>query len=151
MTINRYSSRTHQLDQIMLAGHLEGAKRYHRIAGYFTSSLFEIAAEYLDSIEEIKIVCNSQVQAEDIKIARVQEAKLLGRFNSQAVEIDSLLNRPRYQRLHEFLERRPGAIRVAPDDFCGFVHGKAGVIWKNDGSRVGFMGSMNETGSPFYI
>ena len=61
MTIKRYSSRTHQLDQIMLASHLKGAKRYHRIAGYFTSSLFEIAAEYLGSIEEIKIVCNSQI------------------------------------------------------------------------------------------
>ncbi len=145
MTINRYSSRTHQLDQVMLARHLKDAKRYHRIAGYFTSSLFEIAVEYLDKVEDVKIVCNSQVTAEDIKIARIQEAKLLGRLNSQAAEIDSLLNKPRYQWLQAFLEQRPDAVRVAPDDFCGFVHGKAGVIWKNDGTRIGFMGSVNET------
>jgi len=143
--IQRYSSRTHRLDQTMLAAHLKDAKKYHRIAGYFTSSLFEIAAEALDDIEDIRIVCNSDVRAEDIKIARVQEAKLLGRLNSQAVEIDSLLNKARYQWLFDFLTRHPDAIRVAPDEFCGFVHGKAGVIWKNDGSRIGFIGSMNET------
>jgi len=37
---------------------------------------------------------------------------------------------------------------VAPDEFCGFEYGKAGVIWKNDGSGAGFIGSMNEVGEP---
>ncbi|WP_291321133.1 phospholipase D-like domain-containing anti-phage protein [Desulfonatronospira sp.] len=145
--IQRYSSRTHRLDQTMLARHLQNATRYYRIAGYFTSSLFEIAAEHLEGVPDVRIVCNSDVRAEDIKIARVREASLLGRLNSQAVEVDSLLNKPRYQWLYEFLTRHPDAIRVAPDEFCGFVHGKAGVIWKKDGSRLGFIGSMNETRS----
>ena len=143
--INRYSSRTHQLDRTMLAKHLKDAQKYHRIAGYFTSSLFEIAAEHLEGIDDVRIVCNSDVRAEDIRIARVQEAKLLGRLNNQAVEVDALLNKPRYQWLYDFLNKHPDAIRVAPDEFCGFVHGKAGVIWKSDGSRIGFIGSMNET------
>jgi superfamily II DNA or RNA helicase len=143
--IRRYSSRTHRLDRTMLARHLKNANRYHRIAGYFTSSLFEVAAEDLEGIDDVRIVCNSDVRAEDIKIARVREAKLLGRLNSQAVEIDALLNKPRYQWLYDFLTRHPDAIRVAPDEFCGFVHGKAGVIWKKDGARIGFIGSMNET------
>jgi hypothetical protein len=145
--IHRYSSRTHHLDRTILARHLKDAARYHRIAGYFTSSLFEIAAEDLEGVDDVRIVCNSDVQAADIKIARVREAKLLGRLNSQAVEVDALLNKPRYQWLYDFLTRHPDAIRVAPDEFCGFVHGKAGVIWKKDGSRVGFIGSMNETRS----
>ncbi|MFO8089808.1 MAG: hypothetical protein R6U13_08235, partial [Desulfatiglandaceae bacterium] len=72
--IHRYSSRTHRLDRTMLARHLKNANRYHRIAGYFTSSLFEIAAEGLEGIDDVRIVCNSDVRAEDIKIARVQEA-----------------------------------------------------------------------------
>ncbi|MFZ9738608.1 MAG: phospholipase D-like domain-containing anti-phage protein [Prochlorotrichaceae cyanobacterium] len=143
--IQRYSSRTHHLDQTVLTQYLKQAKRYHRIAGYFTSSLFEIAGEYLDSIEEVQIVCNSDVRSEDIKIAKIQESKLLGRLNNLPVEAESLLNRPRYQWLYQFLDQHPNAIKVAPDDICGFVHGKAGVIELKDGRRIGFMGSMNET------
>jgi hypothetical protein len=143
--IQRYSSRTHRIDHSVLVEHLKGAKRYHRIAGYFTSSLFEIAGEYLEGIEEVKIVCNSDVRAEDIRVAKVQEAKLLGRLNSLPIEAETLLNRPRYQWLYNFLNQHPQAIRVAPDNICGFVHGKAGVIEKADGTRIGFIGSMNET------
>ncbi|MDW8479219.1 MAG: helicase-related protein [Xanthomonadales bacterium] len=36
---------------------------------------------------------------------------------------------------------------MAPDDICGFVHGKAGVITLADGRKLGFIGSMNETKS----
>ncbi|MBE9176755.1 helicase [Synechocystis salina LEGE 06155] len=144
-SIHRYSSRTHRIDHSVLVEHLKGAKRYHRIAGYFTSSLFEIAGEYLENIEEVKIVCNSDVRAEDIRVAKVQEAKLLGRLNNVPIEAETLLNRPRYQWLYDFLNQHPDAIRVAPDNYCGFVHGKAGVIEKRDGSRIGFIGSMNET------
>ncbi|MEO0846711.1 MAG: phospholipase D-like domain-containing protein, partial [Cyanobacteria bacterium J06648_1] len=143
--IERFSSRTHPLDKTVLTEYLKQARRYHRIAGYFTSSLFEVAKEHLEGIEEVKIVCNSDVRSEDIKIAKVQESKLLGRLNSMPVEAESLLNRPRYQWLYRFLENHPNAIRVAPDDFCGFVHGKAGVIELRDGCRIGFIGSMNET------
>lgn len=144
-SIQRYSSRTHRLDQTVLTEYLKQAKRYHRIAGYFTSSLFEIAGEHLDGIEDVRIVCNSDVRSEDIKVAKIQESKLLGRLNSLPVEAESLLNRPRYKWLYQFLDKHPNAIKVAPDDFCGFVHGKAGVIELHDGRRIGFMGSMNET------
>ena len=32
-----------------------------------------------------------------------------------------------------------------PNDVFGLIHGKAGVITKNDGKKIAFMGSMNET------
>jgi len=70
--IQRFSSRTHRLDQTVLTQYLKQAKRYHRIAGYFTSSLFEIAGEHLDGIEDVRIVCNSDVRSEDIKVAKIQ-------------------------------------------------------------------------------
>ena len=143
--IQRFSSRTQRLDHTVLTDYLKAARRYHRIAGYFTSSLFEIAGEYLEGIDEVKIVSNSDVRSEDVKVAKVCESKLLGRLNSLPVEAESLLNKPRYQWLYQFLGSHPSAIRVAPDDFCGFVHGKAGVIELRDGRRIGFMGSMNET------
>jgi elongation factor P hydroxylase len=47
MSIRRVSSRTHRLDRSVLAEHLLDARSYLRIAGYFTSSLFEITHEWL--------------------------------------------------------------------------------------------------------
>src|SRR3546814_868103 len=55
------------------------------------------------------------------------------------------MKRGGYERLAEFLSKRGQVIRVAPDNVCGVVHGKAGVIDLADGRKVGFIGSMNET------
>lgn len=143
--IRRLSSRTHRLDETFLAEHLRDARSYRRIAGYFTSSLFEIAHEWLDSVEDVRIVCNVDLAPEDLKIAQLREARMLGRWNERSIEAESLRHRERYRRLDAFLERRGQVIRVAPDSVCGFVHGKAGVIEKADGRKLGFIGSMNET------
>ncbi len=145
MTIRRLSSRTDRLDQSFLAEQLQGARSYRRIAGYFTSSLFEIAHEWLEAIPDVRIVCNVDLSPEDLKVAQLREARMLGRWNERSIEAESLLNRERYQRLDAFLAKRGQVIRVAPDSVCGFVHGKAGVIERADGRKVGFIGSMNET------
>lgn len=147
MGIRRFSSRTHRLDASFLMQHLVGAKSYKRIAGYFTSSLFEIAGEALEQIPEVKIVCNVDIQPDDLKVAQLRESKMLGRWNEHGLEAEALLNRERYRRLDAFLQKHGSAVRVAPDDICGFVHGKAGVITLADGRRLGFIGSMNETRS----
>jgi len=145
VAIRRFSSRTCRLDQSFLAEQLQGARSYRRIAGYFTSSLFEVAHEWLESVADVRIVCNVDLAPEDLKIAQLREARMLGRWNERSIEAESLLNRERYQRLDAFLAKRGQVIRVAPDSICGFVHGKAGVIERSDGRKLGFMGSMNET------
>lgn len=147
MTLRRFSSRTHRLDQSFLAEQLKDAKSYRRIAGYFTSSLFEIAHEWLEAIPDVKIVCNVDIHPDDLKVAQCLEAKMLGRWNANAIEAEALLNRDRYRRLDAFLQQHGQVIRVAPDSVCGFLHGKAGVIERADGRKVGFIGSMNETRS----
>ncbi|MEN8129904.1 MAG: SNF2-related protein, partial [Pseudomonadota bacterium] len=147
MTIRRFSSRTYQLDKTFLLDHLKGARSYKRIAGYFTSSLFEVANEWIEEIPEVKIVCNVDIQPDDLKVAQLREAKMIGRWNENAIEAEALLNRSRYRRLDQFLVTHGQVIRVAPDSICGFLHGKAGVIMLADGSKVGFIGSMNETSS----
>ena len=43
--LKRHSSRRNRLDQAVLNQRLEGAVSYDRIAGYFRSSLFEVAGE----------------------------------------------------------------------------------------------------------
>ncbi|MBK1718769.1 phospholipase D-like domain-containing anti-phage protein [Thiocystis violacea] len=145
MAIRRFSSRVQRLDQSFLAEQLQGARSYRRIAGYFTSSLFEIAHEWLESIPDVRIVCNVDLSPEDLKVAQLREARMLGRWNERSIEAESLLNRERYQRLDAFLAQRGQVIRVAPDSLCGFLHGKAGVIERSDGRKLGFIGSMNET------
>ncbi len=145
MTIRRFSSRTHRLDHSFLLEHLKGARSYKRIAGYFTSSLFEVANELLEEIPEVKIVCNVDIHPDDLRVAQLREAKMLGRWNERALEAEALLNRDRYRRLDAFLQKHGHAVRVAPDSVCGFLHGKAGVIELADGRKLGFIGSMNET------
>lgn len=147
MTIRRFSSRTNQLDKSFLLDHLKGARSYKRIAGYFTSSLFEVAHEWIDEIPEVRIVCNVDIHPDDLKVAQLRESKMIGRWNESGIEAEALLNRARYRRLDEFLAKRGQVIRVAPDSICGFLHGKAGVIEVADGRKVGFIGSMNETSS----
>ena len=147
MSIRRLSSRTHRLDSSFLLQHLQGARSYRRIAGYFTSSLFEVANELLESIPEVKIVCNVDIHPDDLKVAQLRETKMVGRWNDRALEAEALLNRDRYRRLDAFLAKHGQAVRVAPDSICGFLHGKAGVIELADGRKLGFVGSMNETSS----
>lgn len=147
MAIRRFSSRTDPLDTSFLMQYLVGARSYKRIAGYFTSSLFEVSGEALNDIPEVRIVCNVDIHPNDLKVAQLRESKLLGRWNEHALEAEALLHRQRYRLLDAFLAKHDGAVRVAPDEVCGFVHGKAGVIALADGRRVGFMGSMNETRS----
>ncbi|MEZ8394604.1 phospholipase D-like domain-containing anti-phage protein [Vibrio cyclitrophicus] len=147
MAIRRFSSRTHRLDSSFLLEHLKGARSYKRIAGYFTSSLFEVAHELIEEIPDVKIVCNVDIHPDDLKIAQLRESKMIGRWNEQDIETEALLNRDRYRRLDSFLAKHGQVIRVAPDSVCGFLHGKAGVIECADGRKLGFMGSMNETSS----
>ncbi|MFA5664701.1 phospholipase D-like domain-containing anti-phage protein [Castellaniella sp.] len=147
MSIRRFSSRAHPLDASFLMQHLVGARSYKRIAGYFTSSLFEVAGEALEHIPEVQIVCNVDIHPDDLRVAQLRESKMLGRWNEHGLEAEALLNRERYRRLDSFLAKHGQAVRIAPDDVCGFVHGKAGVITLADGRRLGFIGSMNETRS----
>jgi len=64
--------------------HLANARSYKRIAGYFTSSLFEVVGEALEQIPEVKIVCNVDIHPDDLKVAQLRESKMLGRWNDAA-------------------------------------------------------------------
>lgn len=60
LTDKRCSSRWQSLDAGFLSDCLQGAKQYDCIAGYFSSSMLEIAGEALESIDgNIRVICNS--------------------------------------------------------------------------------------------
>ncbi len=147
--LRRYSSRREPLDRAFLAEKLKGAKSYWRIAGYFASSIFELLDEVVESIEEIKILCNSELDPQDILVSKsAREAALKASF-FEAVDASSIvLLAPRYRQLYELLREGKVEIRVVPRDQL-FLHGKAGVITYYDGSKTSFIGSANETRRAF--
>lgn len=152
--IRRFSSRLHRLDKVFLAEKLSDATSYRRIAGYFRSSIFELVGEEIAAIPDVRIVCNSELDAADISISQAARvAALKERWNDVPVEIDALLQRDRYRKLYELLSRRneggePAVqIRVVPKDKV-FLHGKAGVI-EGPGGKTAFLGSINETRNAF--
>jgi SNF2 family DNA or RNA helicase len=147
--LNRFSSRRQHLDEAFLAEKLKGAKSYKRIAGYFRSSIFELVGEEIESIEKVQIVCNSDLDPADIAISKhARETALKERWNETTAEVEALLHRERYRRLHELLISGKVEVRVVPKDQV-FVHGKAGVIESQDGSKTAFLGSINETKNAF--
>ena len=68
--ISRYSSRRESISDSLLNKKLKNAKSYDRIAGYFRSSIFEVAGEALESIQgKIRVICNSDLNAIDVETA----------------------------------------------------------------------------------
>jgi hypothetical protein len=59
-----------------LATQLQGARRYQRIAGFFSSSLLEVAGEALERMTPedggncVRMVCNSCLNPLDVQTAR---------------------------------------------------------------------------------
>ena len=147
--IHRFSSRRQRLDHAFLSARLKSAKSYRRIAGYFRSSIFELVGEEIAAIPKVQIVCNSELDAADVAVSKhVRETALKERWNEAPSEVEALLHRDRYRRLHELLTSGRVEIRVVPKDRV-FIHGKAGVIEAADGSKTCFLGSINETRNAF--
>jgi len=156
MAIERFSSRRQALGTI-LANRLKGASRYLRIAGYFRSSLLEVVGEALETVGEIRVICNGDLDPYDVKVAKAardgQNAlaqTLVSSWQSTEDGIDLLLARERYRRLHDLLSSGRMKVRVVPRDANNvFVHGKAGVIEHADGRAYSFVGSVNDSASGF--
>ncbi|MFQ3664496.1 MAG: helicase-related protein [Sphingomonadaceae bacterium] len=137
----------------MLAERLAGARRYDRIAGYFRASLLDVAGEALEGVGQIRIVCNGELDPNDVAIARAasQGARavaqtLAARWQESEDRLDTLLKRERYQRLHALLASGRMKVRVVPSGQGRvFLHGKAGVIETADGSTHAFVGSANDS------
>ena len=147
--IRRYSSRRQRLDHAFLNQKLQGARAYRRIAGYFRSSIFELVGEEIAAIPTVQVVCNSELDAADVLISKhARETALKERWNEAPAEVEALLHRDRYRKLHELLTSGRVEIRVVPKDRV-FIHGKAGVIEAGDGTKSCFLGSINETKSAF--
>jgi hypothetical protein len=160
--LQRFSSRRGSLYNEFLRKRLTGARRYDRIAGYFQSSLLELAAAELAEIPKVRIVCNTEVSAEDVKTVRMatgsrrrelEESLLRLAWNAghftHLVDVHGNDAQTRLKILYELLSKSGTAgrlfeIRIVPDAEFGFVHGKGGVIEGPSGT-TSFVGSANDS------
>ena len=150
--IHRHSSRHRPLDASFLTARLTGAQRYDRIAGYFSSSILEVAGEALESVQgQIRVVCNSQLARADVEVAKLAQAAMRREWCESRPEALGESAMPRFKRLYDLLRTGKLAIRVLPDDAFGLIHGKAGVITLADGSQTSFLGSANESKTAFRL
>lgn len=149
--ITRFSSRRQPLDRTFLSARLKGARAYDRIAGYFSSSLLEVAGEEIESVTgKIRVICNSDLLPMDIQTAMAAKNGMwkswAGSSPESLLENDSAPRvQDRFKKLYQLLSSGKLEVRVLPDDAFGLVHGKAGVVTLADGSQTCFMGSANES------
>ena len=150
--LERHSSRRRPLDASFLRPRLEGARGYDRIAGYFSSSILEVAGEAFDRVQGmVRIVCNSHLSRTDAEIARAARMAMRQEWCESRPEALGDAARPRFRRLYDGLRSGKLTVRVLPDDVFGLIHGKAGVITLADGRRTCYMGSANESASAFRL
>jgi superfamily II DNA or RNA helicase len=156
-TIHRFSSRRQRLDRTFLTERLSGARSYDRIAGYFSSSLLEVAGEEIESISgKVRVICNSDLLPMDVQTARAAKDSLWKSWAGASSELllenavaPALQNR--FRKLYDNLRSGKMEVRVLPDEVFGLIHGKAGVITLKDGSKTSFMGSVNESKSAWRL
>ena len=147
--MNRYSSRTGKLGEQFLTAKLQGAASYDRIAGYFCSSVLEVAGEAIEAVTgKVRVLCNSGIAPADAAAARVAMRQEWNDFRpEEEYTSENAINRLR--RLYALIKTGKLEVRVLPDKVYGLMHGKAGVITYADGRKTSFLGSINETKSAF--
>lgn len=152
MALNRFSSRRQRLDASFLTPRLQGAGRYDRIAGYFSSSILEVAGEALDSVQgKVRMVCNSELEPLDVITAKAAQAAIRREWCAFEPEQLGDAAKPRFERLHRFLRAGKLEVKVLPNHRFGLIHGKAGVIQLADGRMTAFLGSVNESRSAWQL
>lgn len=150
--LQRHSSRRNRLDQAVLNQRLDGAASYDRIAGYFRSSLFEVAGEAIAKVTgPVRIICNSDLDPQDLATAAAAQAALRRSWCTGRPEEAPPSAIPRYRALYEALTSKKMEVRVLPDSAFGLIHGKAGVVRRADGSATAFLGSVNESASAWKV
>jgi len=151
--MKRYSSRKQKLDKQFLIEKLKNAVFYDRIAGYFCSSILEVAGESIENVEgTVRVICNSNLSPEDVAVANyAQKMKQEWCESVPEEKYTSPESCVRLALLFRLIHSGKLQIRVMPDQVFGLMHGKAGVITYKDGTQTSFLGSINETKSAFTL
>ncbi|MBT2667304.1 DEAD/DEAH box helicase family protein [Bacillus sp. ISL-4] len=143
--VRRYSTRREAIGASLLTNKLKNAMSYDRIAGYFSSSILEVAGEALEQLQgKARVICNSGLDIKDVETARIAQSAMRREWcDFKPEEIPDSSNR--FKRLYELLSSGKLEVKVVPDEKFGLIHGKAGVITLENVKKTSFLGSANET------
>ncbi len=137
MMMKLHSSRRNRLDQAVLNQRLGGAVSYDHIAGYFRSSLFEVAGEAIAKVTgPVRIICNSDLDPQDLVTAAAAQAALRRSWCAGRPEEAPPSAISRYRALYEALTSKKMEVRV---------------LRHADGSATAFLGSVNESASAWKV
>ena len=137
---------------------LKNSKKYDRLAGYFSSTLFvRIAHETLNFIKRgglIRIVTSTSLTQNDLETIRNIDQILDGLTKSilnEMLQDDTSVEHKCKSLFGWLLKQKVNGepqleIRVAiPKNVTGTFHQKVGIFTLNDGAVITFSGSVNET------
>ena len=111
-----------------------------------------MAGEAIASVAgPVRIVCNSDLDPQDLITAAAAQAALRRSWCSGKPEEAPPAALPRYRALYAALTSKKVEVRVLPDSAFGLIHGKAGVVRRADGSATAFLGSVNESASAWKL
>jgi superfamily II DNA or RNA helicase len=132
---------------------LKNAVRYDRTTGYFSSALYAVtSAAYSDFIAgggHIRLITSPELSPEDVDA--LTEGATAGERGQDALraELVQLLERPETAGPTRMLATMVATgvldLRVAIQPGQGIFHDKVGVFEDDEGRRVAFIGSANET------
>lgn len=145
---------------------LSRAKKYYRLAGFFSSSAFAVAAKGMSAFAKnqgnMKLVVGARLQKRDVEAIREgleEPEKVITEMMLKELEqIEEEFVRDHVKALAWLVARNQLSIRVAvvtdkhgqPIDYDtairqGIFHQKVGVFEDEDGNLISFSGSVNES------
>lgn len=146
---------------------LQDAVSYKRVTGDFSSAFLSVAAQGLAPFfceqGRMQLICNGRFSEEDfaaisrgVTMESVVESSLLRKIDEEKDQVAEF-EKERLAILAELLSSGRLEIRVSyvidaqgnpvpPRMLQGIQHTKLGVIEKSDGEKIGFLGSLNESG-----
>ena len=143
---------------------LKNCELYQRLSGYFSSSVFaHIAIEILEFIEtggRMELVTSPELSQTDKEI--FEQSVLEREKLCSSIFLSDLKNDPDnlklefskimgYMLTHQIDNKPQLEIKIAiPSSGAGIFHQKVGILHYGNGERIGFSGSINETGRGLY-
>ena len=133
---------------------LKEATLYKRSVGFFSSSVFELLGEGLDSLVknegEIRIICSPELSKEDIEGIQLgyalKEGILRNLFEKDVEKTLSEMNDHNLIQLISLIARGKLNVMVVDlDNSRGIYHDKIGIIKDKENNAVLFVGSPNES------
>ena len=151
---------------------LSKAIRYHRLAGFFSSSALAVAAkgiaEFIQNEGKMKIIVGAKLQKNDVEAiidAKESAEKVLAEtMLKDLTQIEDEITADHVKALAWLIARKDLEIKVAvlfdlngqPMDFesaskAGLFHQKIGILEDHSGNFLSFSGSINETATAWKV